>query len=291
MSQQVKIVFPIDFSQFSEIAFETAQYLAKVYEGELFILHVLEAPVGPARLLGGFNESDARKEATKMIEEYFAKHGDDSIPFTPVVKVGKAHRQIVKAATELNANAVVMGTHGASGFQELFAGSNASRVISHAPCPVITIRQEPDHLDYKKILVPLDLTRETGEKLKLSVEFAEVFGGELVVMSVLQNEDPEVKKRLNKRLKMAVDYVRKHNVMVSSSLIVSKDSLSDTVTKYGEEIGADLIVIMTQQEKAWRESILGTQATRVVNHSNIPVLSIKPSREYKESSFASPIFS
>ena len=291
MSQQVKIVFPIDFSQFSEIAFETAQYLAKVYEGELFILHVLEAPVGPARLLGGFNESDARKEATKMIEEYFAKHGDDSIPFTPVVKVGKAHRQIVKAATELNANAVVMGTHGASGFQELFAGSNASRVISHAPCPVITIRQEPDHLDYKKILVPLDLTRETGEKLKLSVEFAEVFGGELVVMSVLQNEDPEVKKRLNKRLKMAVDYVRKHNVMVSSSLIVSKDSLSETVTKYGEEIGADLIVIMTQQEKAWRESILGTQATRVVNHSNIPVLSIKPSREYKESSFASPIFS
>lgn len=290
MSQKVKILFPIDFSQFSEIAFETAQYLCKIYEGELFILHVLEAPVGPARLLSGFNETEAVKEASKMIDEYFTKHGDESIVYTPVIKVGKAHRQIVKASVELSANAIVMGTHGASGFQELFAGSNASRVISHAPCPVITIRQEPDHLDYKKILVPLDLTRETGEKLKLSVEFAEVFGGELVVMSVLQSDEEDVKKRLNKRLKMAVDYVRKHNVMVSSSLIVSKESISEAVIKYGEEISADLIVIMTQQEKAWRESILGTQATRVVNHSNIPVMSIKPSREYKETSFSSPIF-
>jgi nucleotide-binding universal stress UspA family protein len=291
MSEKVKILFPVDFSDFSDKAFDTAEYFAEMYDGELILLHVLEAPTGPMKLFSSWDEDEARKKVNKMMDDLIVKHGDRPISFLKMIKVGKPYKAIIDAANEINANLVVMGTHGASGVSELLVGSNSAKVVRSAPNHILTIRNRPDHLGFKKILMPLDLTKETGEKINLGIEFANKFGAELAVVAILQTDDVEIKNRLTKRMTMAMDYIAKHNVPATSAMVESKESIADAVIGYGKQVGADMICIMTQQELKFRESVMGSSAEHIVNHSDIPVMAMKPKREYKAVHYGDSHFS
>jgi nucleotide-binding universal stress UspA family protein len=290
MNEKVKILCPVDFSDSSDKTFDTAEFFAEKYDGEMILLHVLEAPTGPMKLFSSWDEDEARKKVNKMMDDLIAKHGDRPIPYLKMVKVGKPYKAIIEAANELNANLVVMGTNGASGMSEVLVGSNSARVVRQAPNHTLTIRNTPDHIGFRKILVPLDLTKETAEKVNLAIEFANKFGAEVAIMTVLQTEDEEVKKRLQKRMEMSVEFMQKHHVKADSSMVHSKDKIADVVIEYGKQVGADMILIMTQNEAKLTDSIMGSSAERIVNHSPIPVMAVKPKREYKTKSYSGSHF-
>jgi nucleotide-binding universal stress UspA family protein len=287
MSQKIKILFPLDFSEHSDCAFPMAQYVAKTYDAEIIILHVLEAPTGPLRIISGFDEESARKKALQMIDEYIRVNGDPSILFNKVIKTGKPWKTIIEAAIELTVNAIVMGTHGATGINEVFVGTNAGRVIGHAPCPVFTVRVKEPVAKITKVLVPLDLSMETGEKMELSIEFAKNFSASLYVVGICESSDEETHKKMQKRVDLAVAHIKKNEVAVESNLMTVKGGVADQLINFAKGAGADLISIMTQQSQTnLRESWLGSEAAHVVNHSDIPVISIKPKREYRTTNFA-----
>lgn len=287
MSQKIKILFPLDFSEHSDCAFPMAQYVAKTYDAEIIILHVLEAPTGPLRIISGFDEESARKKALQMIDEYIRVNGDPSILFNKVIKTGKPWKTIIDAAIELTVNAIVMGTHGATGINEVFVGTNAGRVIGHAPCPVFTVRVKEPVAKITKVLVPLDLSMETGEKMELSIEFAKNFSASLYVVGICESSDEETHKKMQKRVDLAVAHIKKNEVAVESNLMTVKGGVADQLINFAKGAGADLISIMTQQSQTnLRESWLGSEAAHVVNHSDIPVISIKPKREYRTTNFA-----
>jgi nucleotide-binding universal stress UspA family protein len=91
----------------------------------------------------------------------------------------------------------------------------------------------------------------------------------------------------------AVAHIRKHGVKVDATMLVSKGDISKVVLDFAVEAGVDLVMIMTQQESDSRmlNNFFGTDSVHVVNHSAIPVLSIKPKREYKERHFQGSHFS
>jgi nucleotide-binding universal stress UspA family protein len=283
MSQKIKVLFPIDFEETSLKAYPTAEYLAKIYDAEIFLIHVLEAPAAAARLFSSFDEAEARKKTNAAMDKFIKEKGDSNIVYNKIIKVGKPWKGIIEAATELSANIIIMGTHGASGLGEIFAGTNAARVISTAPCPVISLQVQAKNPGFSKILLPIDLSRETGEKLELGVEFAKNFSADLVVVSILKGNSERDKERLQSRMNKAVAFIRKSGVNVESTLLVAKNDISKVVLDYAGEVGVDLIMIMTQQEGTanLRTSVFGNDAVHVVNHSKIPVLSIKPKREYR----------
>ncbi len=288
--KMVDILVPVDFSGESKKALPVAQYLAKVYEGQITLVHILELPSGIAKLFSNVDEDGARREVMERLDAIIEEQ-PKGINYRKVIKVGRASAKIIEVASELDANCIVMGTNGASGVQELISGSNVSRVIKHAPCPVISLKSPLEEVMFNKILLPIDLSRETGEKLKLGVEFAQKFNAELVLLTILEQGDQDSKNRLNKRLIMALEAIRKHKVPVESTTLINKGDISNLVIDYAQECGADLIAIMTQQELAFKETLFGSNASHVVNHSNIPVLSIRPEKEYKETKFESAIFS
>ncbi|MCB9233405.1 MAG: universal stress protein [Bacteroidia bacterium] len=292
MATKKKILFPTDFSEVSEFAVGTAVNFAKVADAELIFLHVVEPPTSPLKIFGGFKESEARKEATKMLEDYMKTHGDPELIMSTMVKIGKDYKKIVDAAEEISADYIIMGTQGLDGMKEYFVASNASLVIRYAPCPVLTIRQKPDHVGFNRILVPLDLTKETSEKVSMAVKLAEKFGSEVFVMTVLWSDgDEEVKDRLKKRMAKAVAHIKSNGIKVDSTMVVTKNNdITDTVMEYAKQIDADLISIMMQQEQSFKESLMGSHAARVVNHSLIPVMSIKPVKEYKTTTFSASHF-
>ena len=291
MNERVKIIFPTDFSDESMKAFPMAKLFAHVYKAELFLLHIIEPPTRALKLVSNFDEAELRKKAVSLLQEIVDKNPDDQIEYIKMIKVGKVHNCIMEAAKEVNSNAIIMGTHGDSGLHEILVGSNAGRVIRSAPCHVITLREKPEPLQMKRILLPLDLTKETGEKVNLGVEFAQNFGAEVVVVSVLTDNDPETKIRLEKRLQMALDFIKNHGVnQVSGEMLEAGKDVADSVIEFGKKVQADMILIMTQTETNFKASMIGSSAERVVNHSPIPVMACKPKRIYRETKYSSAVF-
>lgn len=139
-----RILHPSDFSAASRAAFKKAVELAKASRAELAIVHVL-SPVMPVPADGYVSPkvydemaASSRAWANKQLAKRVARAKAAGVRAKGRLMEGNAHEQIVRAARR--ADLVVMGTHGRSGLARFFLGSVAGRVVSAAPCPVLTVR-------------------------------------------------------------------------------------------------------------------------------------------------------
>jgi nucleotide-binding universal stress UspA family protein len=141
-----RIMHPSDFSTASQAAFSKAVEMATADRAELTIVHVL-SPVMPVPGDGYISPkvydeiaASARAWAQKQLDKRVAKARAAGTQAKGLLLEGTPHEQIVRAAKAKRADLLVMGTHGRSGLAKLFVGSVASRVVSAAPCPVLTVR-------------------------------------------------------------------------------------------------------------------------------------------------------
>jgi nucleotide-binding universal stress UspA family protein len=140
-----RILAAIDFSENSETAFEYALTLAKQFDAELVIMHVINEPVD----LRGFYvphisfeqlEKEIEEGATRMIENFCNARLASFTNYTTTLVTGIPCDEIVLKAKEINASLVVLGTHGRTGLDHIIFGSTAERVVRLASCPVLTVR-------------------------------------------------------------------------------------------------------------------------------------------------------
>jgi universal stress protein A len=140
------ILFATDFSRASGAALQQAIALAKTKNAELVIAHVLVYP-GPMASEGMvfpqvYQELEAqiRKDATRRLASLLEKVKKSSVRATAVMPRGVPHQEITRLARSRNAELIVVGTHGRTGFSRLVVGSVAGRVVAAASCPVLTVR-------------------------------------------------------------------------------------------------------------------------------------------------------
>jgi nucleotide-binding universal stress UspA family protein len=142
-----RILHATDYSKASERALGEAVDLAKQNNSELLIVHVIE-PVAPYVTGEDFAAADlyvkleesTKQEAQNSMAKLMQRLERLRIKTKSLLLRGSAHDQIVKAAKNRKADIIVIGTHGRTGLSKLFMGSVASRVISTAQCPVLTVR-------------------------------------------------------------------------------------------------------------------------------------------------------
>jgi nucleotide-binding universal stress UspA family protein len=141
-----RILHPSDFSTASRAAFAKAVEMAKANRAELMVVHVL-SPVIPMVGDGYVSpkvyeevEATARAQAQGQLDRLVAKAKKAGVRVTGVLMEGTPHEQITRAARARRADLVVIGTHGRTGLAKFFLGSVASRVVSLASCPVLTVR-------------------------------------------------------------------------------------------------------------------------------------------------------
>lgn len=141
-----KIIFPTDFSDHSNYAFKYALSFAKEYGAELVMLHVVEdvqylanAYMFDVPMMPSFAdmEGNRSKEMDEFIEREVA---DSTIKIEKSIRHGRPFVEIIQAARELDADLIVIATHGRGGFEHLLFGSTAEKVVRKAPCPVLSIR-------------------------------------------------------------------------------------------------------------------------------------------------------
>ncbi|MBU2552829.1 MAG: universal stress protein [Bacteroidetes bacterium] len=220
--------------------------------------------------------AEATERFNELVKTYRYHLGEQKIDY--VLRKGKVYREICNAAAEVKAFLIVIGTHGSSGFEEFWIGSNANRIVSSSKIPIITIRGGVDiHTDLKRIVVPLDSTICTREKLPMAALLAKYFHSEIHLLGLFTTQADDLRYRIKNYVAQAEEYLKENEIRYKIAYLEA-DNITDETLKYAESIKANLIAIMTEQEISITNLLLGPYALQMVNHSPIPVLSIHPEK-------------
>lgn len=151
MASYKNILFPTDFSDFSDVALTHAAYLCNQCQARLIIVHVLEEILlpDPIEYMGVYEsiseiQKQLEEDASKQLAGYATDPRLEGFSLETHLTTGKAFMGIITAAREYKADLIVMGTHGSSGLNHVLFGSTAEKVVRKAPCPVLTVKH-PDH--------------------------------------------------------------------------------------------------------------------------------------------------
>ena len=271
------IISAVDFSDCSINALEHAVSIARHSGSNLLMLWV-NNPYTTKTILSSDMSDDLVEEVehqfTKLINKYGPELPDTKIDY--IIREGKVYKEVVNQARESEAWLIVAGTHGSSGFEELWMGSNANRIVTAAPCPIITIRTGVEiGRNLKTIVMPMDNTMETRQKVPFTCELAQAFDAQVHILAIFTTVIDEIRDKVQIYAKQAAKYLKESGV---KHLIVEMEAenLSTTTIEYAKKIDANLISIMTEQEKTAINLWLGPYAQQMVHHSPIPVLSIHP---------------
>jgi nucleotide-binding universal stress UspA family protein len=277
-----KILVPVDFSLTSLKALEQAVFMAKKNNAEITLLHVVDYIMPHSDIYYFTIPRSAEYEATVMKEcdgqllklaEKIQKK--DAVTIHAETVSGKPREQIIAAAERIQADMIVMGTHGVSGFREFMIGSTAIRIISEAPCPVLSIQQSVAP-GFKKILVPFRNRPHSREKVDYAIEMAEMYGATVHVLGV----DAELSEETNNKLILQAEQIKtiaeNHHIPCETK-VIEGSFLAEEILKYAKDIQADLVIVMSDLDKmSVSDFIMGPYAQQIVNHSHIPILSIHP---------------
>ncbi len=272
-----RIVVGIDFSDNSINALEHAVTIAK--KANMAITMVWVDHIDYTKEIFNVDPSRRLDAVAKQFNKIIAEHKGCCADIDFIVRKGKVYREICDVAEELNAFIIVAGTHGLSGFEEFWSGSNANRIVSASSIPVITIRGGVDkskNLD--RIVLPLDSTKVTREKIPITAELAKYFNSEIHILGLQTSSQQDIRFRIKAYVAQAEDFFRERDIKYKSVFIDSNQITDDTL-EYAKKIDANLISIMTEQETTTSNLWLGPFAAQMVNHSPIPVLSVTPKRE------------
>jgi len=258
-----RILVPVDFSEIGDKALEHGAYLANACRADLIILHSAD---------GNGTPSDAADKLNNYAENYAKRYG---IFVKPISSIGKASKKIAEAVVENDIDLIVMGTHGVGGFEELFVGSTANKIVNLAPCPVITIPPNAKSTIVKSIVLPIDETMHSRQKVTNVVPLAAKIGATVHVLGLVQSRDKSDLAKFKVKLATVEDAVEKAGIPCVKK-VVNGQNLAIEAMKYSEEAGADLLAIMTDHESNMTGMFMGAFAKQIINHSKVPVLSIKP---------------
>lgn len=276
-----KILIPIDFSETSKLALEHAANLCQKFNSKLHLLHVYTSSnvdVLPNLTATSASESNEAK-IKEMVTEELNTIGSDfknkyNVEYQIEVREGKISKEISKTAIEVNADMIVMGTHGVSGFEEFFLGSNAYRTVTSSSVPVLTIQSHIKKIGYDKIVMPIDASKHTRDKASQVATIAKAFDSTVYIAALISENHEEEEKIFNLKVKQVEEYFDDQGVKHEKK-VIHGENIADMTIEYSEEVGADLTVVMTEQESA-TGLFVGPYAQKVVNHSKTPILSVTP---------------
>ncbi len=277
------IVVPIDFSKESINGLRLAILFANKFDSVVEMVHVQKYPTDLSPGQFGEEYKEIAKKFDALVEEYSIKM-DNSANLTHIIKKGKIYREVVNQAHAFEDSVIICSTHGASGFEEFFIGSNAFRIISATQCPVITIRHGTMPRDIQKIILPIDVTADTRQKVPITTEIAKVFNAEVHVIAVSTMQADDIDLKLNAYSKQVCSYLKDHEVRFQQASLKG-ESITDITIEYALDVNADLISIMTEQNIALSNFVLGSQAQQMLSRSPIPVLSVTPKEVFILGSF------
>jgi nucleotide-binding universal stress UspA family protein len=296
-----RILCPVDFSDYSRHAVHHAVALARWYQSTITLLHVqspVAVPAGPPEVLPTLILSrEQRQELLASLKQLVTAEAGDAVPIEVDVAEGNPAREIVDRAKSSTSDLIVMGTHGASGFERLLLGSVTEKVLRKAPCPVMTVPPRAQDVMpipplFKRILCAIDFSDASMRALKYAMSLAQEADARLTVVHAFELEGtmpenwrntltpPSIRKELvtleqerRDKLAQAVpDSVRSYCEVETA--MVSGTPYRE-ILQLAEQKQSELIVLGVHGRSAADLFFFGSTANHVVRQATCPVLTVR----------------
>jgi nucleotide-binding universal stress UspA family protein len=276
-----KILIPVDFSETSLLAIKHGASIAKHEKSELYLLHVVNAPfMSQNMFLPIVNLEDnsgvekiALSKLTDLAKSVKAEYG---IEVQSIIKIGNPSNEITNVANEIGAALIVMGTHGYSPIEELVIGSNALKVITKANCPTMAMSIAAENSGYKKIVMPIDTTVNSRQKVNYTLEMAKRFNASVHAIGLLGNNEENELAGMEVVLNQVKKLAEEKGVTYQSEVLKDVKNRATATVDYINKINADLTIIMTDQDAELSGFFLGPYSQQVIHLSKVPVIAVKP---------------
>lgn len=262
------------------VALEHTLNLFRLFDAEIVMLFVHEQSGSVFQFIKPHEDFEIIKKKAEQKMENIASEARKvtNAAISYIIKKGKVYRNILETASEIGARLIVMGTNGSSGITRKFIGSNTLAVIKESGIPVITVKGLEQKISYKNIVLPLDLTKETKEKVAYAIQFAKYFKSRVHIVSVLNVNIREQESLIYQKMVEAKSKIIAEKIECTTELVRDESGdIAKIVIDFAAKLQAGLIMIMTQQELDITEYFIGSHALEIIRESDIPVMSIVPS--------------
>ena len=264
-----EIIIVIDFSKKSISLIEQISVLAKSLKAKLILMFVcLE------------NENQRNTEIIEITNKTKKESGLD---VESIYISENIFKHITKKAIETNCGLIVFGLNNDANLKPVFNEAELYKFLKIAPCPVYTVNELNSQLNYKNILIHIDLTAESREKVGVTIQLAKMFNSNINIISVFPPNNEEYENNILPYVNQVKKYIKGQGLNCSNKSICSKD-VPDTIINYAINNNCDIIVQMNKQNLSFKEMIFGTCANEIIKKSSIPVLSINPMKRESISS-------
>jgi nucleotide-binding universal stress UspA family protein len=281
----MQILVPVDFEPQSLIAMEQSYNLARLLPAEIVLLYVYDPPAGIRSLFGASYDEKILTSLEERLTGLSTKvKAETGLQVSAILETGQVYSKILETANTIQAQFIIMGTHSQPelpGNAVGVLGANSSRVLRSIKCPVITINARHHYDGIRNILLPLDLTTDSRQKVTWGIKIAKIYGaGIKVVSGIWSKNDPAVHSKLHFLAGQVKQVIEKEGIRCTAEIVEeveNEKALIPAVLNYAEKQGdIDLIMIMTQQETGVIEFFVGSRAQEFVRLSPVPVMSIAP---------------
>ncbi|MFT6728426.1 MAG: nucleotide-binding universal stress UspA family protein, partial [Flavobacteriales bacterium] len=219
------ILVPTDFSKCATYATEVGASLARDSGSKLYIMHIINLPTYESAsnnekwhntAEGIFLGKLVQKKFATMRQQPFLQDLDVEV----IVKYNSVYESVSEMAKEKNVDMIVMGSHGVSGAEEYFIGSNAERVIRTSEIPVLTIKSRHENFKVKDMVFASNFFEESYGVFASIVEFAKVFDSRIHLLKVVTPNHFETTRY---SLKLMEDFIEATKLEVDHTINIFND--------------------------------------------------------------------
>lgn len=259
-----RILVPTDFSDCADHAFEAAVKLARRFKATLHLHTCMELPKAT-------EDADAIIKETLVAQEGL-KNRYPELEVTSSYSEGKLVDEVLSCIEQRGTDFVVMGSHGRSGVSEIFIGSNTQKVVRSVHLPVLIIKGELPDINFDQIVFASSFNMSEKEVFLRFKEIVAPFEPEIFLLGVKTSFffDPpaSVTSAAMEQFKMLA------SPFPCKTYIFKNANIESGIREFAETVGADLIAISNQQRNPLRRMFVGSNVEALINHSNLPVLTI-----------------
>jgi nucleotide-binding universal stress UspA family protein len=279
-----RILVPVDFSETSTFAIRHACFLARITRGEVLLLHIIAKNHETFNVIQSELQFDANMKTLAMAMEKKLEilaheiREEFGIPVACEVSSGNVSMEIVKICKEEKCGLVVMGTQGYSALEMIFIGSNTMKVLGASSVPVMSVRSITNENGYRNVILPIDSSAHSRQKVNLAIELCHDYGAQLHVLGLSDGENSSFEMKLGVIFDQIAEIAESRKVFTTHKIISNSSNKAKSTLKYTEEVNGDLIIIMSDQEVEYTGIFLGPYASQVINYAKVPVLTVMPTQ-------------
>lgn len=270
------ILVPTDFSKHAENALKVAAQIAKKNNGNIILLHMLELSTsGNDALSTSHDIPELMYFKNAAIEKLAALENApylDNVEVASLIQFNLAHEGIIENAKKHNADLIVMGSHGASGFHEMFVGSNAEKVVRYSDIPVLVIKKEEEDFKAETITFASDFSKEIKKPFEKVVDFAKSFGSHINLLYVITPNNFTTTRSAEEKVK---GFIEEFNFDNYSTHIYNDINVEKGILHFAKDKGSDIVGVCTHGRKGLSHFLNGSISEDLVNHAKKPVVTFK----------------